>query len=192
MTTRTETYFKGTPAETSFHKTSEYQFSKNDYNDVIERSLTKVEGGFRELSKLPIVPLVTGPLRALYGCIEVVGAIFYALFKIVLNAPFNVIFHGKKAAMVSLNEGGRALTYIPHGIFNIGVGVLETLHVGQDSTISRQLSWSYPSRKNPRPVPREELLSMPTPAEQRVALFDGMPRQAALWAAGMAQQYGEL
>lgn len=187
----TRTHFEGTSSKFVVHASSPYSLSENDYNDVIERSLTNTERTFTELAKYPIVPLVTGPLRALYGCVEIVEAIFYALFKVVLNAPFNSIFYGKNAAMVSLNEAKRALIYIPHGFYNIGVGLLEMLHLRQDSAISRKLSWAYPSFQHPQPVPREELL-MPTAAEQGAAFFEALHPDVSRFVMDIGRAHGEL
>ncbi|MBI2742785.1 MAG: hypothetical protein HYX48_02585 [Chlamydiales bacterium] len=97
--------------------------SPHRINDRVEAVMIKGEMKLDQLGKKWGVSILSGAGRAVYGSLQVIGAIFFFLFKI-CDALYSLRY-SRGHALLSLEEAGRGLTYIEHGIENILRGGLE-------------------------------------------------------------------
>lgn len=114
-------------------------------NDTIESCLSRIETLLSGQGRRWGVSVLSGTGRALFGLVEIVAAVVYALFKF-LEMFANRLVYGSDEALLSLHESMRALVYISHGIGNIVRGALEILQLCA-LTRARTQFFTYPTHQ---------------------------------------------
>ena len=132
-------------------------------NDQIERGLVIAETTLSGYGRTWGISLLSGTGRILFGAVEIIASIVYALFKI-LEMFFNRLAYGYDQAILSLNESLRSLLYIPHGIGNMGRGALEILQLCA-LTRTRNQFLPYPTHQA-RLAHQETLSAIPLREEE--------------------------
>lgn len=102
-------------------------------NDKLERSLIAGELALASHGKRWRVTLISGMVfggvgRIVFGSLEAIGAVFFAIIK--GGQAFVKVWTDRGAALLAAKEGLRALTYVGHGLGNIVEGLTNLVFLG--------------------------------------------------------------
>lgn len=106
-------------------------------NDKLETGFSAVETKLSSIGgRYMYVSLLTGPARALFGCVQIVMSIAVPLLRVIFEMPFTRLLCGRNVTWLVSQEVRASWEYFVHGIGNIFRGAIEAACCLFPSTIS--------------------------------------------------------
>ncbi len=102
--------------------------NNHQINQLIEKQFKEFECALTKESLKPVSAFSAGLKRTLFGLAQIIGTVFCAIVRS-CQAGYQYEFGDKKFAALYAQEALRSVTYLGHGLANIGRGIAEFVHI---------------------------------------------------------------